>query len=88
MKQGMHELASLSSRRHALERREMIEHTLGAQVRIETEFLGQVAEYLPMRPSLRTTRWHGIRSGTGFLASADPVARTAPGRPISLAIQL
>ena len=41
-----------------------------------------------MCPSLRTTRWHGIRSGTGFFASADPAARTAPGWPISLAIQL
>ena len=39
------------------------------------------SEYLPRWPSLRTTRWHGIRSGTGFFASAVPAARTALGMP-------
>ncbi len=38
-------------------------------------------------PSLRTTRWQGISTGTGLFASAVPTARTARGRPISRAIQ-
>ena len=40
------ELAPLACGRHALERREMVEHALGAQVRIEAELLRQVAEDL------------------------------------------
>src|SRR6266849_6552419 len=38
-----------------------------------------------MCPSVRTTRWHGMKYGIGLLASAVPTARTAAGRPISRA---
>ena len=40
-----------------------------------------------MWPSDRTTRWHGMSSGTGLWPSAVPTARTAAGWPISAAIQ-
>ena len=41
-----------------------------------------------MMPSVRITRWQGMMTGIGLLASAVPTARTAAGRPISLATQL
>ena len=31
--------------------------------------------YWPTAPSLRSTRWHGTRIGSGFLASAEPAGR-------------
>ena len=46
-------------------------------------FSGPPSEYWPMCPSVRTTRWHGTRSGTGLWPSAVPTARTAAGWPIS-----
>jgi hypothetical protein len=44
--------------------------------------------YPPSVPSLRMTRWHGIRMGTGLAAQARATARTALGRPIAWAILL
>lgn len=46
---------------------------------------GPPPEYSPSRPSILTTRWHGIRSGIGFLAKAVPTARVARSAPIALA---
>lgn len=42
--------------------------------------------YCPMLPSLRTTRWHGTTTGSGFFAHAVPTARTARGLPAAAAI--
>ena len=39
------------------------------------------AEYSPSPPSDRTTRWHGMTTGSGLAAMADPAARAAPGLP-------
>jgi hypothetical protein len=37
--------------------------------------------YPPMLPSDLTTRWQGTTTGSGFVAHAEPTARTALGRP-------
>ncbi len=49
---------------------------------------GAPKTYPPIVASPRTTRWHGISSGTGLRASALPTARVASGAPISRASQL
>ena len=36
--------------------------------------------YWPIDPSLRTTRWHGTTTGTGFVAHAVPAAAHGAGR--------
>jgi len=41
--------------------------------------------YPPNVPSLRTTRWQGTTSGSGFVAHAVPAARTAFGLPAAAA---
>lgn len=41
--------------------------------------------YCPMDPSPRTTRWHGITTGSGLCAQAEPTARTARGLPTAAA---
>ena len=41
--------------------------------------------YWPIEPSLRTTRWQGTTTGTGFDAQALPAARTARGEPAARA---
>ena len=46
LEQRVDEIASLAGVGHALQLREMIEHALGAEVRVEAEFLRQVAENL------------------------------------------
>ena len=84
------ELAPLARARHALERREVIEHALGAQVRIEAELLRQVAEDLADVVGLRRGRrcrrvgrcpsraaaaWRSVR------ISVDLPAPLGPSRP-------
>ena len=46
LEQRVHEIASLAAVRHAFQFREVIEHSLGAQIRVEAELLRQVAENL------------------------------------------
>ena len=41
--------------------------------------------YCPVDPSDRTTRWHGITTGSGLRAQAVPTARTAFGLPTAAA---
>ena len=41
--------------------------------------------YSPKVPSLRTTRWHGRTSGSGFCEHALAAARTADGLPAAFA---
>ena len=43
------------------------------------------AAYPPSEPSRRSTRWHGMTIGMGFVAHAVPTARTARGRPVARA---
>ena len=49
-------------------------------------FRARPQAYPPRVPSVRSARWHGMTSATGFAPQALPTARTARGAPMARAI--